>query len=99
MLKITIIDSPTEQTLVLEGRLTELYVSELESVWENARRSNAARRLIVDLRDATYIDRKGESLLLHMKRHGAEFIACGICTTHQLAQLGITCSGMSHEDH
>ena len=98
MLKITIIETPTEQTMVLEGRLTEPYVPELESAWKNARRATATRRLIVDLRSATYIDQKGERLLLHMKRRGAQFIACGISTTHQLAQLGITCRGISPED-
>ena len=99
MLKITIIESSTEQTMVLEGRLTEPYLPELESVWKNARRSNAARKLIVDLREATYIDQKCERLLLHMKRHGAKFIACGVSTTHQLAQLGITCCGISPANH
>jgi len=93
MLKITIIDSPTEQRLVLEGRLTEPDISELDSAWENVRGARGTRTCIVDLRDATFMDRGGERILLRMKREGARFIACGVSTTHRLEELGIKCKG------
>jgi hypothetical protein len=91
MLKISIIETPTIRTMVLEGTLTEPYISEIDSAWRKARQSNGARKFLVDLRNATFIDHKSERLLLRMKREGAQFAACGVSTTHQLEQLGITC--------
>ncbi len=85
--------------MVLEGRLTKPYVPELESVWRKIRQADGARKYIIDLRNATFIDHEGECALLHMKREGANFIACGISTTHQLEQLGIACRGTSCLDH
>jgi hypothetical protein len=99
MLRISIIETPTTETIVLEGSLTEPYIPELEKVWEKARSVDPKRGLIVDLRNATYIDRKSEEMLLHMKRDGAHFIACGIATTHQLETLGIPCQEASDKLH
>jgi len=49
MLNVTIIENPTEQRLVLEGRLTEPDISELDSAWEKVREARGTRRCIVDL--------------------------------------------------
>lgn len=91
MLKITIAETSTEQTLILEGRLTGPYVAELERAWQNARRANG-HRCIVDLRNTTFIDEAAETLLARMKRDGAHFVACGVCTTYRLKRLGIRCT-------
>lgn len=99
MLKISVIETPTEQSIVLEGSLTEPYIPEMEKVWKKARSANPKRRLIVDLRNATFIDQKSEGLLLRMKRDGAHFLACGISTTHQLEDLGILCQGSLNRPH
>jgi anti-anti-sigma regulatory factor len=99
MLRISVIESPAAQTMVLEGKLTEPYISELELAWKKARQANGSRKLVIDLRNATFIDYHGECALLHMKREGAQFIACGISTTHQLEQLGIACTGRTCRDH
>jgi len=123
MLKITVIDGDTEQTLILEGRLAWPDTSELEAAWQNALRARSLqntvftgnggndgcngnppsdnagsgnrkpiRPCVIDLRNATYIDQTAEKILLDMKRSGARFIACGVCTRHRLEQLGITCA-------
>lgn len=95
MLKISIIETPTKIMMVLEGRLTEPYIPELLSAWGNARRTHPAGSFIIDLREATFIDPSCERALLTLKQEGAEFIACGISTTHQLKQLGIPCRGLA----
>ena len=89
MLKITVIDTPSEQKLVLEGRLTEPDLNLLESAWENTRGTRGNRVCIIDLRNATFLDQSAERILLNMKRGSARFVACGVCTKHQLEQLGI----------
>ena len=92
MLKITLIDGPHEQRLVLEGRLAEPDLSTLKSVWEDVYAALGTRQCIVDLRGAT-IDRSSEGVLLDMKQKGARFVACGVSTTHHLRRLGIRCRG------
>jgi anti-anti-sigma regulatory factor len=99
MLKISIVETASEQTIVLEGSLTERYIPEMEAVWERACSVEPGRRTIVDLRNATFIDQKCEEVLLRMKRDGALFIACGISTTHQLKDLGILCQGSLDKLH
>jgi hypothetical protein len=91
MLKITIIDAPQEQKLVLEGRLIEPDLVELESTWQRARTALGTRRCVVDLRNATFIDKGAERILLDMQREGAQFLAYGVFTKHRLEQLGIEC--------
>lgn len=93
MLKITIIDTPAEQKLVLEGRLVKSNISELESAWKNAQGARETRRCVVDVRNATFIDESGEKILLDMQEDGAQFIACGVFTKHRLERLGIRCQG------
>src|SRR5689334_15386803 len=93
MLKITLIETPEEQKLVLEGRLMAPDLSELKTAWEGAHTKGEIRRRVVDLRNTTFIDPSGEQVLIAMKRQGAKFVACGVSTTHQLRRLGIRCQG------
>ena len=78
MLKITRIDTPTEQKLILEGRLTEPWIADLGSHWEEARHAHPQGRFVVDLRGVMRIDNGGERALAQMKTEGAEFLASGI---------------------
>lgn len=89
MLKITVFEIPAEQRFVLEGRLSEPWLSECESTWECAQVTRQSRRCVVDLTGVTAIDKRGEDLLLRMNREGADFIASGVATRYRLQQLGI----------
>ncbi len=91
MLRITITNTPTEQRLVLEGRLVRDGLLELESAWKKARLSNGKGSFVVDLRNITFIDQSAERVLLDMNREGALFLARGVSNTYRLAQLGIKC--------
>jgi ABC-type transporter Mla MlaB component len=88
MLKITRIDTSTEQKLILEGRLTQPWVADLGSHWEENRHAHPERKFVVDLRGVIRIDSPGESALARMKSEGAEFLASGIRTTHLVKGLG-----------
>ncbi len=87
MLKITRIDTPTEQTLILEGRLTEPWIADLGSHWEETRHAHSERKFVVDLRGVIRIDSHGESALALMKAEGAEFLASGIRIKHLVQNL------------
>jgi anti-anti-sigma regulatory factor len=99
MLKITVVETMDEQRLVLEGRLTEPEISELEAAWQKLRETRGARRSVVDLRSATFIDPDGERTLMQMRGDGAHFVACGVSTTHRLAELGIKCASEAKQTH
>ena len=87
MLRITTIDTLTERKLLLEGRLTEPWVAQLDLHWETMRHASPRRKFVVDLRGVTRIDARGENALARMKREGAEFLARGIRVRHVLNSL------------
>jgi ABC-type transporter Mla MlaB component len=75
MLRITRIDTPTQQKLILEGRLTLPWIADLSAHWEVTRHEDPERKFVVDLRGVTRMDSAGESALALMKAQGAEFLA------------------------
>jgi len=89
MLRITKVDSPSEQKLILEGRLTEPWIADLSSHWEETRYAHPARKFVVDLRGVMRIDSAGEEALALMKTEGAEFLATGIRMKHLVEDLEI----------
>jgi ABC-type transporter Mla MlaB component len=89
MLKITRIDTKTEQRLVLEGRLTEPWIADLRPHWQETRHAHPEREFVVDLRGVVRSDTAGECALALMKTEGAEFLASGIRMKHLVEHLGI----------
>ena len=89
MLRITKVDTPSEQKLILEGRLTEPWIADLGSHWEEARHAHPERKFLVDLRGVMRIDSAGKSSLDLMKTEGAEFLASGIRMKHLVKDLEI----------
>ena len=75
MLKITLHDSAAEFRLKLEGRLSGLWVHELEQCWQTAASTTHGRKSVVDLREVDFIDPDGQALLANMHRHGVELVA------------------------
>ena len=74
MLRVTILETSTEQKFVLEGKLTEPWVSDLESAWNSTREARRGRMCIVDLRDITLVDESGKRILAAMCIEGVRFI-------------------------
>jgi hypothetical protein len=96
MLRITKVDTPFEQRLILEGRLTEPWIAELRSHWEETRHTHPERKFVVDLRGVIRIDRDGEDALALMKTEGAGFLAAGIRMKHLVQDLEIEAEQKSH---
>ena len=78
MLKITVVETPTERRLVLYGKLAGSWIAELREVWENLLQQLGHRRLVVDLNDVTLIDDSADPLLSTMLQQGAELVASGV---------------------
>jgi hypothetical protein len=87
MLKITTIDSASQRTLVLEGKLVDPWVAELEKTWHEARRQPEPRRLVIDLENVTVISQHGENVLFQILSDGAQFCCNGVLTKHVLQEL------------
>jgi anti-anti-sigma regulatory factor len=78
MLRITVIDTPTEQKWVLQGKMTEPWVSEVRSNWKRTRSTRRGKAIVVDLNDVTFIDPAGERLLQGLIRTGVVCKARGV---------------------
>ena len=87
MFRISIIDTPSRRTLVVEGNLAGPWVAELGTAWRNAGRELEGRNLIIDLRNLTVISRAGEEAIFDLMKKGAKFTCGGVLTRHELKQL------------
>jgi ABC-type transporter Mla MlaB component len=93
MLKITRIDTETEQRLILEGRLANPWITDLDSHWKETRHTHPKRNFVVDLKGVVRIDNAGECALALMKAEGARFLASGIRMKHLIHDLEINALG------
>lgn len=87
MLKLSTLDTPKHRRLVIEGKLTSPWASELTSAWRQATEGLDGRELVIDLKCLIAIDEGGENKLLEMMRGGAVFRASGVFTKHVLKRL------------
>jgi membrane fusion protein (multidrug efflux system) len=87
MLRINVDNQPTEQTWILQGRLTSPWTAELRYSWRKARAECQGRKCIVDLSEVTFIDESGERMLAKMMNEGAEFVVRGLYAKHMLERL------------
>jgi len=87
MFRVSYSDKVDGQCWSLYGRLAGAWVDELRSCWRYARDRAPLARAIVDLKEVTFIDQAGETLLAEMRSAGAELIATGVEHQHLLATL------------
>jgi hypothetical protein len=91
MFKISIIDTPRERTLIVEGTLISPWTTELKKVWRNAGQELERRKLAIDLTNVTVISQEGENTLFELMRDGAKFSCGGVLIKHVLRQLARRC--------
>jgi anti-anti-sigma regulatory factor len=87
MLRITVVEGPSEEKWILQGQLTGEFASELDANWRTSLDRCSDRPRVVDLSDVTLIDKMGEEVLLKMIGQRAKLVATGIYTRHLLEQL------------
>jgi ABC-type transporter Mla MlaB component len=85
MLKVTLQESSTAFTLVLEGRLCRQWVPEAERAWTALLESK--RELILDLSGVTFVDAAGELFLASVINHGATVRADNLLVGHLVSKL------------
>ena len=91
MFRISIVDTPAQRRLVVEGKLSNPWVAELRTTCRNASRDLDGRKLLIDLNSLTVISREGEDAILDLMKEGAKFSCAGILTRHVLKRLARKC--------
>ena len=87
MMKIQMKELDDQLTLEVEGRLSGAFVPELETCWQAARANQPNRKISVDLKSVTCIDRAGRHLLQLMHRDGVGFLRAGLAIQDILEQI------------
>jgi anti-anti-sigma regulatory factor len=90
MLRITIDKNARTTTLRLEGKLTGLWVDELERAWRAVATDSADGRVAVDLTDVTFVGEEGKHLLETMYAEGVKLKASGCVTRRLVEEIGQT---------
>ena len=87
MMKIQVKELDEQLTLQVEGRLAGAFVPELENCWQAARANQPDRKISVDLRNVTCVDRAGRYLLQLMHSNGVVFLRAGLAIQDILEQV------------
>jgi len=87
VLRITVVETATEQRWTLEGRLAGPWVGELRTRWKERHRAQNGRGCAVDLRAVTFIDKGGQRLLRTMSKERTQFIVASTYIKRALDQL------------
>ena len=97
MLRISVVDSPNQRRLVVEGELIGPWAAELRATCDKARADLRGGELIVDVSQLTAISQKGENVLFDLIRAGVKFRCRGLYTRRVLRQLARRAS-RSHQE-
>jgi anti-anti-sigma regulatory factor len=87
MMKIQADERDDRLILLVEGRLAGDFVPELERCWQAARSKQPQRKILVDLKSVTCVDRAGRSLLQMMYGNGVDFQRAGLALQDILEQI------------
>ena len=87
MIKIQMRELGDQLILQVEGRLAGAFVPELENCWRAARSNQPNRKISVDLKSVTCIDRSGKYLLQLMHGNGVRFLGACLATQDMLEQI------------
>jgi hypothetical protein len=87
MFRISIVETPSQRRLILEGKLISPWTDEVTTAWRNAGEDLQGRKLIVDLTNVILISADGEETLFELMRDGANFVCCDVLTKHVVKKL------------
>jgi anti-anti-sigma regulatory factor len=87
MMKIETKELDDHLVLEVEGRLAGAFVPELEDCWQAARANRPSRKISVDLKNVTCVDRAGRYLLRLMHSNGVGFLRPGLAIQDILEQV------------
>lgn len=74
-------------TLRIEGCLSGPCLAELEQCWSQIHAGNGTHRIVVDLKEVTFVSSQGKQLLERLCRAGARLTADGLMTRALVEQI------------
>jgi anti-anti-sigma regulatory factor len=87
MMKVQMTEAGDRVILQVAGRLTGAFAPELETCWKAILAGHPDRRILIDLKDVTCIDRAGRRLLQLMHAEGVGFVRAGLAIQDIVAQI------------
>jgi hypothetical protein len=87
MFKISIADTPSRRTLLVEGMLIGRWVAELGTTWRKASLDLGGRKVVIDLTNVIVISHEGEHAIFDLMKKGANFSCGGVLMRHVLKEL------------
>lgn len=87
MFRISIADSPSQRTLLVEGTLVGPWIAELGKSWRDASQDLERRKLIIDLTNVTVISHEAEDAIFDLMKNGASFSCSGVLMKYVLKEL------------
>jgi hypothetical protein len=87
MLRISIIDTPKQRRLIVEGKLIGPWATEFKSTCDDAKADLGERELVIELKHVTTISEEGERVLLDLMGNGIKFCSRGVFTRQILKLL------------
>ena len=87
MFKISIADTPSRRTLLVEGTLVGPWIAELGTTWRYASRDLDKRKLVIDLTNVTVMSHEGEDVIFELMKKGANFSCGGVLMRQVLKEL------------
>jgi hypothetical protein len=87
MLKISVIDSPRQRRVIVEGNLLAPWAAELRNACEEARADLLGRDLVIEMQHLTTISQEGENVILELINGGFKFRCRGVFTKQVMKRL------------
>jgi hypothetical protein len=87
MLKISVIDSPRQRRLIVEGKLIAPWAIELKNACQQATADLRGRKLVIEMKHVIRISPEGENVILELISQGIRFRCSGMFTKHVLKEL------------
>jgi hypothetical protein len=87
MMKISLVDGPSQRRLIVEGNVITPWAAELRSACEDARVDLRGRELVVEMKHITTISQEGENVIVQLINAGVKFRCRGVFTRLVLKQL------------
>ena len=87
MLKISLIDSPRQRRLVVEGKLIAAWTAELRNACQRASAGLRDRELVIEMKHVTTIGQEAQNVIVDLLNRGIKFRCNGVFTKHVLKQL------------
>jgi hypothetical protein len=87
MLKISLIDSPRQRRVIVEGTLIAPWAAELRNACQQAKADLRGRELIVEMKHVTNISQEAKNVILELINGGIKFRSEGMFTKHVVKEL------------